>query len=261
MKLIDAQEISTVDLYFICQMIDKVVNDPTPYLRNIEDIFGDMASVSLTRAFPKWTCLHQFIEAVIESVVWEQANERMEVIENGLWVDHLFSANGLDISYEDFLDQVGPNSPDAYLQQISEDGSLAKLSEMIAKQVFYVLFGNRKTLHKFGEMVRYYVTDAAPCFKPESYTAKGRLHRKQPPVWAQSAVFHRDRGMCVKCNIDLTRLINRQAKLHFDHIIPLHLGGMNCITNLQLLCEKCNLGKGGRESYTSHGYENWYNYE
>jgi len=67
--------------------------------------------------------------------------------------------------------------------------------------------------------------------------------------------------MCVKCNIDLTRLINRQAKLHFDHIIPLHLGGMNCITNLQLLCEKCNLGKGGRESYTSHGYENWYNYE
>jgi len=61
---------------------------------------------------------------------------------------------------------------------------LAKLSEMIAKQVFYVLFGNRKTLHKFGEMVRYYVTDAAPCFKPESYTAKGRLHRKQPPVWA-----------------------------------------------------------------------------
>ena len=34
------------------------------------------------------------------------------------------------------------------------------------------------------------------------------------------------------------------AILHVDHIIALKNGGTNCISNLQVLCEACNLGKG-----------------
>jgi 5-methylcytosine-specific restriction endonuclease McrA len=33
---------------------------------------------------------------------------------------------------------------------------------------------------------------------------------------------------------------------HVDHIVPRKLGGDDSLTNLQLLCEQCNLRKGGR---------------
>ena len=33
------QKVSSVDLYFICQMVDGVTRKPCEYLRNVEDIF------------------------------------------------------------------------------------------------------------------------------------------------------------------------------------------------------------------------------
>ncbi|AVL54472.1 hypothetical protein CEP88_19020 [Roseobacter denitrificans] len=56
------QRVSSVDLYYICQMVDGVTREPGAYLRNVEDIFGDMSSSSLARKFPKWTCFHVFVE-------------------------------------------------------------------------------------------------------------------------------------------------------------------------------------------------------
>ncbi|MBH0084338.1 HNH endonuclease [Salinibacterium sp. SWN167] len=49
-------------------------------------------------------------------------------------------------------------------------------------------------------------------------------------------VWQRDGGHCVECN--------SQAKLEFDHIIPVAMGGGNTSRNLQLLCETCNRRKG-----------------
>lgn len=37
-----------------------------------------------------------------------------------------------------------------------------------------------------------------------------------------------------------------EGKMHVDHIIPKRLGGSDLMENLQLLCEMCNLRKGGR---------------
>jgi 5-methylcytosine-specific restriction endonuclease McrA len=44
----------------------------------------------------------------------------------------------------------------------------------------------------------------------------------------------------------------------FDHIVPLALGGLNDVTNLQLLCKGCNGTKGGRRRAASNHYRRWY---
>jgi 5-methylcytosine-specific restriction endonuclease McrA len=55
-------------------------------------------------------------------------------------------------------------------------------------------------------------------------------------------VFKRDGAICVQCGED------ERTKLHIDHIIPKRLVGDSGdqLDNLQVLCQKCNLSKGGR---------------
>ena len=52
-------------------------------------------------------------------------------------------------------------------------------------------------------------------------------------------ILKRDGYCCQQCGQD-------NGKLHVDHIIPRRLGGTDNDQNLQVLCQKCNLSKGGR---------------
>jgi hypothetical protein len=58
------------------------------------------------------------------------------------------------------------------------------------------------------------------------------------PQDVKIAVWQRDRGKCVQCG--------ESSYLEFDHIIPFGKGGASTFNNVQLLCRKCNLAKGGR---------------
>ena len=49
-------------------------------------------------------------------------------------------------------------------------------------------------------------------------------------------VIRRDGGMCQACGLEGN---------HVDHIVPRRLGGDDSLNNLQLLCQNCNLRKGG----------------
>ncbi len=242
-------------------MVDNVTRDPGSYIRNIEDIFGDAASSSLTRSFPKYTSFHIFIHEVIESVIWEQANSRVEVeVEGkGLWIDHLIEANDDHLERDDWGKVAAfRGSVDEYLAFLVDLGVVEQVCDLITQQVFHVLFANRFTLRSFGKMISSYVTDAAPSFEPKAFTTKGKLRRVAVPQWARSAAFHRDKGRCVFCKADLTKVFSIKTKVHFDHIIPLAQGGTNCVTNLQLSCEACNLDKGARSDSTSYEYEPWF---
>jgi len=49
-------------------------------------------------------------------------------------------------------------------------------------------------------------------------------------------VIRRD-GVCQMCGMEGN---------HVDHIVPRKLGGDDSLSNLQFLCQQCNLRKGGR---------------
>ncbi|GIK65939.1 MAG: hypothetical protein BroJett018_37330 [Chloroflexota bacterium] len=58
------------------------------------------------------------------------------------------------------------------------------------------------------------------------------------PQDVKTAVWQRDQGKCTQCG--------STSYLEFDHIIPFSKGGASTITNVQLLCRRCNLAKADR---------------
>lgn len=55
------------------------------------------------------------------------------------------------------------------------------------------------------------------------------------PTAVKLDVWTRDAGQCVNCG--------STKNLQFDHIIPWSKGGANTVSNIQVLCQTCNLGK------------------
>jgi hypothetical protein len=64
---------------------------------------------------------------------------------------------------------------------------------------------------------------------------------RQIPESIRRAVHERDGGRCVRCGDGPPA-----AELHVDHIYPWSKGGTNDLSNLQLLCQRCNLSKGAK---------------
>jgi hypothetical protein len=119
------------------------------------------------------------------------------------------------------------------------------LSQM-ADEVFHTIFPNRVLLSRIHEVLAIYVRGLdAEMFANEPgiaalFTRTGRLRRVAPPRWARRAVYFRDQGHCADCGADLTGLIDPLPAAQFDHIVPLARGGLNDVSNLQLLCQLCN---------------------
>lgn len=141
----------------------------------------------------------------------------------------------------------------------------------LAEEVFFIMFLNRSALLNLNLYLAGYVQEVSLNMGTEDtseedgitdlhklFKRDGVLRRKGPPEWARRAVFFRDRGCCVACHRDLTGLLNLLSKKNFDHMVPLAQGGLNDITNLQLLCDGCNLKKSDKLIGTSHQYQLWY---
>ena len=72
----------------------------------------------------------------------------------------------------------------------------------------------------------------------------GLLEMDPVPSTVRYDVLKRDRK-CVLCGA--TPEIDSDVRLHVDHIIPRSKGGSNEMSNLQVLCAECNLGKSNRD--------------
>ena len=70
-----------------------------------------------------------------------------------------------------------------------------------------------------------------------------RLLQTQPvPDTIRYDILKRAGGRCELCGCSA-----KERPLHVDHILPRSKGGKNDMTNLQALCERCNLAKGNRD--------------
>ena len=72
----------------------------------------------------------------------------------------------------------------------------------------------------------------------------GLLEMDPVPSTVRFDVLKRDRK-CVLCGA--TPEIDSDVRLHVDHIVPRSKGGSNEMSNLQVLCSECNLGKSNRD--------------
>lgn len=73
---------------------------------------------------------------------------------------------------------------------------------------------------------------------------RGVSGERSIPAGLRYQVLERDR-ICRSCGRGPGQ---DGAQLHVDHIVPYSLGGLTVLDNLQVLCNRCNLGKGNRSS-------------
>jgi 5-methylcytosine-specific restriction endonuclease McrA len=74
--------------------------------------------------------------------------------------------------------------------------------------------------------------------------AHTRRQREPIPVGIRYQVLRERDSTCDTCSRNPKR--NLGTVLEIDHIVPVSKGGTNDASNLQLLCQSCNRGKGNK---------------
>lgn len=219
--------------------------------------------------FSKTSVLHYYIYAMVSveqrydllknDDIYEESEEARESVEAAL------RAYGIaHLPYSKFLStsEGGTAEDFPYRQWFrSQEEKLELLWEKMTDEVFHLLFANRAFLLRFNQSLADYLKSGEVNI-PAEYLDKKGVIRRQPylPTWVKKAIYYRDQGRCVLCQRDLTGLLSSDRRIHYDHIVPLNLWGINDPCNLQLLCEDCNLRKSGTSANTATRYHPWWDY-
>ena len=273
-------EMSYYNVYYYCNIIDNLLRlftnsiDWAPTGAQFLDTFleGDVED------FPKFSALHSFCDYAIRTLIAEEDEKELEEIQmryddeeailleqplrlkyafqsdyglsHRLWVDRLLANYGTyHRSFYDFINGTDfAFISDAYSEFCFLNGDLDDAVLKLSRELFYVLFQNRDFLYRFN----YYL----------SIKEKPQIRRCNIPSWVKRAVKYRDRGKCVCCGKDLSGILDceDQNSIHYDHIVSLSDGGINDVSNIQLMCRNCNLHKSSN-SYTNQTYKDWYDFD
>lgn len=251
-------EIRFNNTYHFADLVESYIYGDSGFWRYSDEIFKERSL-----GFKKETLLHHFIE----TTVWNYYNRQFRKY-GGIYEDdedfleflrNLFDSYNVEIDFFDDLIDVYESEDlheDFKNWWNEKEPEFRELFNKIADDVFYIFFGNRELLLHFNELVAQTVKDTD--YDEINLNSKGKIKRKNIPQWVKKAVFSRDKGRCTKCSKDLTGLIALDAKQHYDHIVPLNQYGANDPTNIQLLCEFCNLKKSGTVIETSKLYLKWW---
>jgi hypothetical protein len=281
------------ETYFLCSTIDVILKNRFDYLGELEGFYCDGQWAGWLGPYDKYSVFHRFIEYVVRGVHSEQADEvdmssRQRVVDglekipaaiddmrpHRLPIENAFDHHGIDYqSFSDFLSDAGKLFQDAdeddvyeFMNEVWLSEAYEKLMRQTVAEVFHVLFQNRQLLLNFNDFVSSILSDASLDDSEELdhslLSSNGTLIRVRPPKWAQRAVFYRDRGRCVLCDKDLSGLANLENVENYDHMVSLAQFGLNDISNLQLLCARCNqIEKKDGAAVTSGRYQSWYSTE
>lgn len=268
------EEINYIETYYFANIISNILREPLDYLRGLNDFFGDENYKGFVRPFPKTSAFHYFIMFIIDNISYEDIkeyeNEKFLSAKRRLWVEVALEYHNFEFdSFDKWLKESNKKRRNVidddivdYLNDLRLYGPYEDLLEKMSKEIFFILFLNRKCLQSFNSMISNHLHDAQISDLDDEqkryFKRDGVLARVAIPKWVQRAVIHRDRGMCVSCHKDLTGIINVGGVENFDHIIPLAKGGINDVTNIQLLCKECNKVKLDHLVETSNKYESWY---
>ncbi|MBR9675112.1 MULTISPECIES: HNH endonuclease [Bacillus] len=274
--------------YYYANLIQYILENRFDYLMNLEGFFCDSEVIYHTRPFLKCSILHNFISFIIEAHLSEEAvnlNARdcrdysNFDFDNPTYITPLeYVLKTYEIPHISFMEWWKENYPEEsikneelftyYFEEYSGTSEWETVIEALTEDVFHILFLNRDLLQKFNNMLSGYLEmcigsdDATVIIENEDLQKYIRpnlkLYRKNIPNWVKKAVYYRDRGRCVYCNKDLTGLVSIFNKENYDHIVPLNEYGFNDVTNIQLLCRKCNEDKSGKQKNPAKNYERWY---
>lgn len=219
--------------------------------------------------YSKVTLLHFYIYAMIsveERNYLEQKDDLYEDSEEmRAELEAPFTAYGIPYTpYDEFVAQgqyANENVPDSrFIEWLdSQEEKFDLLWAKMAEEVFHLLFANRAFLLQFNLSLAEFLRSGQVTVPEEYLNEKGKIKRcSYFPTWVKNAIYYRDQGRCVLCQRDLTGLVSVDKRVHYDHIVPLNLWGVNDPCNLQLLCEECNLKKAGTLATTAARYVPWW---
>ncbi|MFF3642446.1 HNH endonuclease [Streptomyces sp. NPDC002564] len=279
--------------YRIANTVDTIMRDPFAYLRELEGLTVDNGIMDFLPHWQRDSALHKFIRYIADDIFMADSHGPSRVphgpdpvhpqwilpadlamMNYGIINEPLFFIPDAPSNGDPFDRTEGNTDSDPYFVQNACSDYLMHLPQLqpyvdlmdrIADEVFFVMFTNRRALASLNKFLSMYLDGFDPAYFGKEdqeltklFKREGELKRVRPPVWARRAVFYRDRGRCTGCRVNLSGLIDTFDVANYDHMIPLARGGLNDVTNLQLLCEKCNTSKGDRIRIPSNRYRRWY---
>ena len=281
-------EVKYYETYYFANIVNNILKNRFDYLRLLNEFYGDDNYNNFLEPFQKYSVFHQFIDFIIHSFYYEEIGkvnlneqrinkkryffipEEANTDYDLLFIEEAFLYHSIDYTpFKEWLienNKIFENAVEddvfEYYQELCLTGEMHELVRQICEEVFFIMFINRNLLTLFNDMIASIISEVKikkiETIEKKYFKNDGVLKRATIPEWVKRTIYYRDRGRCVLCNIDLSGIVTLQNYEEFDHIVPLSQGGINDISNMQLLCESCNRKKSGDKIITSNKYEKWY---
>lgn len=124
-----------------------------------------------------------------------------------------------------------------YFLKTNRNGGIEMTSSIGEAQEFYnVNIASRKMMRAHGRTRGYYIYDTEGDERPSVAKKKNRKKYSEDVRWM---IYNRAGGRCQLCGRKIT-----YEELTLDHIVPLAMGGKDCVSNLQAADAACNGFKG-----------------